>query len=280
MGDLIRNWGEPDETVEFGGVTEQLISIGGLTVSRSVQPAGWSWREHFQPLVGGEWCMAHHVGVTVSGRSVIRLSDGTEIEYGPGDLYDVPPGHDSWTVGDEDCVMIEWAGMRSWVGGATPNRVLASLVFTDIVGSTAIAAEIGDAAWHDLLSTHLQQADETIERLGGRRVASTGDGLLASFDATGAAVRCALALRELAEHQELPVRTGVHLGEVELAGDDVRGVAVHEAARIMAEAGAGEILVSDAVAATCREPGVSFDDAGERVLRGVPDPRRLFRVLG
>jgi class 3 adenylate cyclase len=224
--------------------------------------------------------MAHHVGVTLSGRQVVRLKDGTEVEYGPGDLHDIPPGHDGRTIGDEDCVMLEWSGMRRWVGGATRNRVLASLVFTDIVGSTAIAAEIGDAAWHDLISMHLQQADEAIERLGGRRVATTGDGLLATFDATGAAVRCALAFRELADHQELPVRTGVHLGEVELAGDDVRGVAVHEAARIMAEAGAGEILVSDAVAATCRETSVSFDDVGEHILRGVRNPRRLYRVVG
>jgi hypothetical protein len=111
MNNLIRNFGEPDDVVEFGGATEQLISIGGLTVSRSVQPVGWRWRTHFQPLVGGDWCQAHHVGITLQGRQAILLEDGTEMEYGPGDLYDVPPGHDGWTIGDEDCVMLEWSGM-------------------------------------------------------------------------------------------------------------------------------------------------------------------------
>ena len=108
--DLKRSWGEPDETVEFGGVTEQRITIGGLTVVRSVQPPGWDWRSHFQPLVGGEWCQARHLGVTLEGRQGVRLEDGTEVTYGPGDLYDIPPGHEGWTIGDEPCVMIEWSG--------------------------------------------------------------------------------------------------------------------------------------------------------------------------
>ena len=280
MEKLIRTWGEPDERVVFGGVTEDLISIGGLTVSRSVQPAGWRWRTHFQPLVGGEWCMAHHVGLMLSGRQAIELQDGTVIEYGPGDLYDVPPGHDGWTIGDEDCVLLEWSGMRRWVGGDTRNRVLASLLFTDIVDSTITAGRLGDAHWHDVLALHYHQADETIERFGGRRVATTGDGVLAAFDASAAAVRCAVAMREAAATQGLEIRAGVHVGEVELAGDDVRGMTVHEAARIMATACAGEILVSDAVALLGRSSGITFENAGEYELKGVPDPWHLLKVVG
>ncbi|HEY7667675.1 MAG TPA: adenylate/guanylate cyclase domain-containing protein [Actinomycetota bacterium] len=276
--DLIRRWDEPDETVRFGGVTEQLISIGGLTVSRSVQPAGWHWREHFRPLVGGEWCQAHHVGVMLEGRQGIRFEDGTELEYGPGDLYDIPPGHDGWTIGDDPCVLLEWAGMRRWVGGTTPHRVLASLLFTDIVDSTGTAARLGDAPWHDLLTLHLHQADEAIERLGGRRITTTGDGILASFDAAAAAVRCAIAIAAAAEASELPLRLGVHVGEVELAGDDVRGVTVHEASRVMSAAGGGEILVSEAVRLLCSGSDLTFEDAGEHELKGVPGPRRLYRV--
>ena len=105
---LIRSWDEPDDVVEFGGVTERVITLAGMKVVRSVQPVGWSWRTHFQPLVGGDWCMDRHVGVTLSGRQAIGLPDGTVVEYGPGDLYDVPPGHEGWTVGEDDCVMLEW----------------------------------------------------------------------------------------------------------------------------------------------------------------------------
>jgi class 3 adenylate cyclase len=278
MDDLIRSFDRPDETIDFGGATEQLISIGGLTVSRSVQPAGWHWREHFQPLVGGEWCQAHHVGITLQGRQGILLADGTQIEYGPGDLYDVPPGHDGWTIGEEDCVMLEWSGMRRWVGGATPHRVLASLLFTDIVDSTGTAARLGDAPWHDLLSLHFHQADDTIGRFDGRRIATTGDGLLASFDAAAAAVRCAVAIRDAARRQDLTLRIGAHVGEVELAGDDVRGVTVHEAARVMSAAGPGEILVSEAVRLLCQTSDLAFEDAGEHELKGVPGRWRLFRV--
>jgi class 3 adenylate cyclase len=278
MDDLIRNFDEPDETIDFGGAIEQLISIGGLTVSRSVQPAGWHWREHFQPLVGGEWCQAHHVGITLEGRQAILLADGTEIEYGPGDLYDVPPGHDGWTIGEEDCVMLEWSGMRRWVGGTTPHRILASLLFTDIVDSTGTAGRLGDAHRHDLLSLHYQQADDAIGRFGGRRIATTGDGLLASFDAAAAAVRCAVAIREAARQQDLRLRIGAHVGEVELAGDDVRGVTVHEAARVMSAAGPGEILVSETVRLLCQSSDLAFEDAGEHELKGVPDRWRLYRV--
>jgi class 3 adenylate cyclase len=277
---LIRHWDEPDETVEFGGVLEQLISIGGLTVSRSVQPAGWHWREHFQPLVGGEWCQAHHVGVTVQGRQGIALADGTQVEYGPGDLYDIPPGHDGWTIGDEDCVLIEWSGMRRWVGGATPHRVLASLLFTDIVDSTGTAGRLGDAPWHDLLSLHFHQAEDAIERFGGRRITTTGDGILASFDAAAAAVRCGVAIRAAAQKQDLTLRIGAHVGEVELAGEDVRGVTVHEAARVMAAAAPGEVLVSEAVRLLCQAADLAFEDAGEHELKGVPDRWRLYRVAG
>jgi hypothetical protein len=109
--DHVRRWEEPDEVVSFGGVTEEFVSIGGLTVARSVQPPGWSWHEHFQPLVGGDWCEAHHVGVQLSGRQAIALSDGTTFEIEAGELYDIPPGHDGWTVGDDPCVAIEWSGM-------------------------------------------------------------------------------------------------------------------------------------------------------------------------
>ena len=278
--EIKRSFDEPDETVEFGGVTEQLVSLGGLTISRSVQPVGWDWHAHFQPLVGGEWCQAHHVGVVIAGRQAVRMMDGSEYEFGPGDLYDIPPGHFGWTIGDEDSVAIEWSGMRQWVGGGRTNRVLTSLLFSDIVDSTATATRLGDARWHDLLSVHYHQAQDAIDRFGGRRITTTGDGMLASFDAAAAAVRCSLALRELSVAQDIALRLGVHVGEVEVAGDDIRGITVHEAARIMAAAGSGEIFVSEQVRLLCQGSRLTFEDAGEHELKGVPDRWRLFRVVG
>ena len=272
-----RSFDTPDETIEFGGILEQLITIDGLTVSRSVQPAGWRWRKDFQPLVGGEWCQAHHVGIVLSGRQAILLDDGTEYELGPGDLYDVRPGHDGWTVGDEDSVLLEWSGQRQWTGTGS-QRVLATLLFTDIVDSTSLAARLGDGAWHDLLSVHFHACRDAIAGSGGRQVATTGDGVLAMFDSPANAVRCALALRDLAARQRIAIRAGVHTGEVELAGEDVRGISVHEAARIMAEAGPDEVLVSETVALLCRGGDLSFEDGGEHDLKGLPERWHLYRV--
>ena len=279
MSAPIRKWDDPDETIEFGGGTSRLISIGGLTVSQDTLPPGWRWREHFQPLVGGDSCQAHHVGVVLEGRIAVVFQGGTQVDYGPGDLYDMAPGHDSWVIGDEPCVMIEWSGSRRWMAGATTHRTLASLLFTDIVDSTRTASLLGDASWHDLLAVHYQQADEAIERLGGRRIKTTGDGLLASFEGAAAAVRCAVAVRDAAARQHLPLRLGVHVGEVELVGDDVRGVAVHQAARVMGAAGAAEILVSEAVRLLCQGLDLTFEDAGEHELKGVPDTWHLYRVV-
>jgi class 3 adenylate cyclase len=273
-----RSFDAPDEVIEFGGVIEQLITIGGLTVSRSVQPQGWRWRDDFQPLVGGEWCQANHVGMVLSGRQIILLDDGIEYELGPGDLYDVRPGHDGWTIGDEDCVLLEWSGQRQWTGSGD-HRVLATLLFTDIVDSTATAARLGDAAWHDLLSLHFHACRDAIAGFGGRQVTTTGDGVVAVFDATASAVRCAVALQSVAARQSLAIRTGVHAGEIELSGEDIRGVTVHEAARIMAEAGPGELLVSETVALLCRGGDVTFEDVGEHELKGVPDRWHLYRVV-
>jgi class 3 adenylate cyclase len=205
--------------------------------------------------------------------------DGTEFEFGPGDLYDIPPGHVGWTIGDEDSVAIEWSGMRQWVGNARTNRVLASLLFSDIVDSTSTAARLGDAQWHDLLSVHYQQAQDAIDRFGGRRITTTGDGMLASFDAAAAAVQCALAMRQVSGSQAIDVRIGVHVGEVELAGDDIRGLTVHEAARVMAAAGAGEIYATEQVRLLCQGSGLAFEDAGEHELRGSPDRWHLYRVV-
>ncbi len=263
------------------GIREDMVEVGGLTVARSVSDPGWRWSEHTKPLVGGEWCEARHIGVVLSGSWGVVLRDGTTFEFGPDDVYDVPPGHDGYTIGDEPCVLIEWSGMRALAGarGEFHDRVLATLLFTDIVESTAKLVASGDTAWRDALAVHYTAVRADLERFSGHEIDRAGDGVFARFDAPARALRCAAAIRAGAEARGLHVRCGVHAGEVALAGDQVRGVAVHEAARIMALAAPGEILVSETTRALVQGLGLAFEDRGEHELKGLPEPRRLYAYV-
>ena len=282
MADLVyKSLETPDDVIEFPNIRARVVELGDLTVAELVSQPGWRWSVDMKPTVGGEWCQARHLGVVVSGRLGVALSDGTTAEFGPGDVFDIPPGHDGYTVGDEACVQIEWGGIRTWAGFPTGirSRVLATLLFTDLVDSTAIAARLGDARWRELLSDHLEAARVELERFGGREVNTTGDGLLATFDGPARALHCAAAIRRSANRAGLQVRAGAHVGEVELVGRDVRGVAVHEAARIMAAADADEILVSDLTRVLAAGAGVSFEDRGLEALKGLDGEWRLSRLV-
>jgi len=277
-----KNLTTPDETIEFPGIVEAVVDLGDLTVGRSVQEPGWRWSTHVQPVIGGDWCQARHVGVVQSGRFGVLLQDGTTKEFGPDDVYEIPPGHDGYTIGHEPCVMIEWAGLRAFGGfqlGAR-GRMLATLLFTDLVDSTALAKRLGDAAWRELLSSHFETARAQLERFAGGEVTTTGDGLLATFDGPAQAVRCAAAICRAGGHDDLHVRAAVHVGEVEVVGSDVRGVAVHEAARIMDAATEDEILVSETTHALAQASGLAFEDRGTRSLKGLPGEWRLFAYVG
>jgi class 3 adenylate cyclase len=263
--------------VRFPGYTEYIVEIGDLTVARVIQEPGWVYSRDMATVDEGRCCEAHHVGVTVSGRQGVVLRDGSRLEFGPDDVYDIPPGHDGYTIGDEPAVMIEWSGPRTFGGRASArNRVLTTLLLTDLVGSTETLARIGDAAWRDLLSRHYEANRAVLERHGGREIETTGDGMLAMFSAPVPAVRGAADLRSSAVKEGLHVRVGVHVGEVELVGGHVRGLAVHEAARIMAAARADEIFVSEIVRAFAAPSGLKFEDRGEHALKGLQEPRRLF----
>jgi class 3 adenylate cyclase len=158
------------------------------------------------------------------------------------------------------------------------TRVLATVLFTDIVGSTERAATLGDRGWRDLLDTHDELAGRLVERWGGRLVKTTGDGILATFDGPGRAIACAVSLREQLGDIDLRLRGGLHAGEVELRGDDVGGIAVHIAARIMAAAGPGEIVVSRTVRDLVAGSEVVLQDRGSRRLKGVEGDWQLFAV--
>lgn len=270
----------PDEVLEFPGVTAHLVELGDVTVGRITTEPGWRWSTHVRPVVGGEWCQARHIGFVLSGRLGILRSDGSVTEYGPDDVFDIGPGHDGYTVGDEASVQIEWSGLRTFVGFMTGfhSRVLATLLFTDLVDSTAAVARLGDSRWRELLSDFYESARGLLERYGGREVKTTGDGVLATFDSPVRALHCADAVRMTASQLGLHVRAGVHVGEVELVGSDVRGVSVHQAARIMAAAGPDEILVSDLTRVLA--PGLAFEDRGLHRLKGLEGDWSLAAYVG
>jgi class 3 adenylate cyclase len=174
--------------------------------------------------------------------------------------------------------------IEEFVTGTRPSpltdRVLGTILFTDIVGSTKTAAELGDARWKELLIEHAARSRSELNRFQGREVDAAGDGFFAIFDGPARAVRCAQAIGDAARQLGIHIRAGCHTGEVELAGDDVRGLAVHLGARVSALAGPDEILVSSTVKDLTVGSGIAFEDAGVHELKGLPDRWRLYRVAG
>jgi len=202
-------------------------------------------------------------------------------EHIPGARFVEFAGEDHlwWTQGS-DAVIDE---IEELVTGARPvpdsDRVLATVLFTDIVESTSRARELGDRRWAGLLAQHDALVRRELERFRGREVDTAGDGFLATFDGPARAIRCALAVRESVGTLGLEVRAGLHTGECELQGDRVRGIAVHTGARVADLAGPGEVLVSSTVRDLVSGSGISFDERGEHELKGV-GRRQLFAVAG
>ena len=275
-----KNLDRPDESVRLPGVEEDIVYVGDEMVARVVQHPGWKWSTDMRSIAGGQWCESHHVGLTLSGRQGVLLRDGTVLEYGTNDVYDIPPGHDGYTIGDEPAVMIEWSGARTWAGRNARflDRALVTLLMTDIVESTRRLAEIGDAAWRELIGRHVGRARAALAAFRGTEVDLAGDGLLATFDGPARALRCALEIRRAAGDDGLQVRAAVHVGEVEVVGDRIRGLAVHEAARILGAARPDEILLSQTTRDLASGAGMSFEDRGPHSRKGIPGERRLFAL--
>ena len=214
-----------------------------------------------------------------TGDRTIPVESGRYLaEHIPEASFVELPGDDHlpW-IGDSDAIIGEieqfLTGTRS---RPESDRVLATVLFTDIVGSTVLAAELADAAWRDLLEAHHARVRDQLARYAGREIGTTGDGFLAIFDGPARAVRCALALGDAVRPLGLEIRAGLHTGEIELSGNDVRGLAIHIGARIAALAGAGEVLVSRTVRDLVVGSGLTFLDRGTHVLKGVPDEWQLF----
>jgi len=159
-----------------------------------------------------------------------------------------------------------------------PDRVLATVLFTDIVASTERAAELGDRQWHALLEGHHAVVRRELARFRGQEVKTTGDGFLATFDGPARAIRCACSVRDRLRDLGLEIRAGLHTGECELLGDDIGGIAVHIGARVMSTAPPGDVLVSSTVKDLVAGSGIRFDDWGAHTLKGVPGEWHLHRV--
>jgi pimeloyl-ACP methyl ester carboxylesterase len=213
------------------------------------------------------------------GDRVVNRRAGEELAAQiPSARYVELPGidHLPW-AGDSEAVLGE---IEEFLTGARslpdPDRVLATVMFTDIVGSTERAAELGDARWRELLAEHQAAVRRELTRFRGREVKTLGDGCLATFDGPARAIRCGHAVAAAARSLGLEVRVGLHSGEVELMGEDVGGIAVHIAARVGALAGAGEVLVSSTVKDLVAGSGIRFVDRGGKQLKGLADEWRLF----
>ena len=289
---IVPSWGRPDgaiveifspsyandpETLEFAARFERNAASPQMSAKIFEMSLDIDVR-HVLPVIRTPTLVLHRHGDRVVNRRAGRwlaeqISGARFVELEGRD-------HLPWT-GEQDPVLDEVQEFLTGVRVATePDRVLATVMVTDIVGSTQRAAELGDRRWREILESHQESLRRELTRFRGREIKNLGDGSLATFDGPARAIRCGLAIVEAARERGLAVRVGLHCGEVDLIGDDVGGIAVHTAARVGALAGAGDVLVSSTVKDLVAGSGIEFDDRGTRELKGVPGEWRLYAVKG
>ena len=274
-------------------------SVGLWAPSLAADPTFPSWFAHFRRLAasptvserfyrhGSQWDVRPALSAISAPTLVMHRADNRYLraDYGrylaehiPEARYTELPGADSsFFAGDQNALLGEIEAFLTGARSAPDHdRVLATVLFTDVVSSTQAAAALGDARWRELLDKHDRIAADEVSRFRGRLIKSTGDGILATFDGPARAIRCAASIGESVRPLGVDIRAGLHAGEVELRGDDIGGIAVHVAARVMGEAGPGEILVSGTVTDLVAGSGIAFTDRGEHELRGLEGRRRLF----
>jgi len=258
------------------------VSLDDATVSRARLDPGWRFSTDVGPKLGTSSCPLRHLGYSLSGAARFVMGDGQALDIGPDAVFDIPPGHDAWVIGEEPWVYIEWGATSRAYAAALSEigaRSFATVLFTDIVDSTVRLQSVGDAAWREVLAAHNERLREQLNVYRGREVKTTGDGVLAVFDSPTRAVRCAFDMTRSVRAIGLEIRVGLNTGEIELVGDDVRGVAVHTAARILALAGPGEVLVSSTTGGLLEGSGIELEDAGIHELKGLEGPRQVFRLV-
>jgi class 3 adenylate cyclase len=290
VGTLIGSWGRPDSPVipllaptlagdehfrEFWARFERAAASPGAFAALMRMNAEIDVR-HVLPTIRVPALVLHR-----TGDSAVSVDQGRYIaERIPGAKYVELPGTDHLpAAGDFNALLDE---IEEFLTGARhapeTDRVLATVLFTDIVGATDRAAKLGDRAWRALLEEHHAAVRREISRFGGREVKTVGDGFLVTFDGPARAIRCARAASEAVRRLGLELRAGLHTGECERMGDDVGGIAVHIGARVAASAAPGEILVSSTVKDLVAGSGLRFAERGVRVLKGVPGEWRLYAV--
>ncbi|MGI8657585.1 MAG: adenylate/guanylate cyclase domain-containing protein [Candidatus Limnocylindria bacterium] len=270
---------DPDEFREFPLGSAAFSSLGTFTIGRGVLQPGFRWSAHLSPIMGTPSCPVHHMQLVLAGRCRVRMDDGEELEFAPNDLMEIPPGHDIWVVGDEPLELLDFAGNIGALGVPQEHeRIVVTLLMTDIVDSTRTAGRLGDRAWKQVLTDHNRLVRQQIARFGGHEVNTTGDGFLATFTSAVGALRCALGARDAVRDAGLSIRTGIHTGEVEVIGRDVGGIAVHTVARIMSLASASEVLVSSVAAGLADGSGLAFEDRGRHEVKGLSRPIEVLRV--
>jgi class 3 adenylate cyclase len=278
----VKSFANPDEVRDMANVYYATVNLGEATIGRCRFAPGWRWSVDVGPLFGRTSCPIRHTGYTISGSSHVEMDDGQTLDIGPDTAFDVPPGHDHWVVGDVPWETIEWGGSGRAAQEALEQstaRVLATVLFTDVVDSTRTLERLGDASWRDLLAAHNARLRIHLNVHGGREVKTTGDGVLAVFDSPTRAVRCARDIVRGTSDSGLSVRIGVHTGELEQIGEDVGGIAVHVAARLMALASGDEILVSSTTRDLVEGSSLVLADAGTHELKGVSGARQVYRLV-
>jgi class 3 adenylate cyclase len=253
----------------IGASPRAVLLLGEMTMSVDVRP--------LLSQVAVPTLVMHRIGDRLNG-----------VEHGRF-LADRIPGARWVELHGEDFLL--WAGDTDGIvdeveefltgrrGGAEPSRVVATIMFTDVVGSTERAHALGDRAWADLLEVHNARIRTELRRFGGREIDTAGDGFLTSFDSPASAIACARAVLESMREIGVDLRIGLHTGECDVVGDKLRGIAVHIGARVASKAEAGETLVSQTVKDLVAGSGIEFQDRGVHELKGVPGEWRLYSVI-
>jgi class 3 adenylate cyclase len=288
MAQAVEHWGEgfvaggvaqsrmeDPKWIEWAGRLERLAA-SPATIERIFEVFGETDVRHVLPTVRVPTLVMHRRDDTF-----LKVEHSRYIaEQIPGARYVELEGSDNlFAMGDVEAVVGE---IEEFLTGARhtpePDRMLATVMFTDIVDSTSRAAQMGDGSWRSLLGRHDELMRRALERHRGREVKTMGDGFLATFDGPARAIRCASTVAQEMRELGIEVRAGLHTGELEVIGNDVGGLAVHIGARVMAQAGASEVLVSGTVKDLVAGSGLEFEDRGRRELKGVPGEWQLFAV--